>query len=89
VRSVAARIDHDDHAGPLLQTSIAGRLAPLDERALARAFWTYPLFTLGVIVRIHWHALRLWLKGVAPHRKPAAPASALTRSLHESPADLP
>ena len=83
-----ARIDHDDCAGPLLQTSISGRLVPLDERTLARAFWAYPLFTVGVIARIHWHALRLWLKGVPVHRKPAAPASALTRSLHESPADL-
>ena len=31
--------------------------------ALARrVLWRYPLMTWGVMARIHWQALRLWLK---------------------------
>lgn len=76
-----ARIDHDDADGPLLQTSIEGKLQPLTDRALLRAFGGYPAFTLGVMSRIHWQALKLWLKRVPFFRKPAPPAVAMTRSL--------
>ena len=59
-----ARIDHDDAAGPLLQTSVSGRLHALTRPTLRRALWRYPAMTLAVIARIHWQALRLWCKGV-------------------------
>lgn len=59
-----ARISHDDAAGELISTAIAGRLEPLSQATLRRAFWRYPLFTLGVIARIHWQALRLIAKRV-------------------------
>jgi DUF1365 family protein len=36
------------------------------------------LLTLKTIAAIHWHALRLWLKGVRMHRRPAAPAAPVT-----------
>jgi DUF1365 family protein len=75
-----ARIDHDDADGPLLLTSIEGRLAPLTDALLVRAFFTYPAFTFGVMARIHWQALKLWLKRVPYFRKPAPPATVLTRS---------
>jgi len=75
-----ARIDHDDGDGPLLLTSIEGRLQPLNDARLARAFLAYPAFTLGVMTRIHWQALRLWLKRVPFFRKPEPPQSLLTAS---------
>ena len=62
-RSVA-RIQYDDAQGPLLLTSVSGELAPLTPRRLLSAVLRMPLLTLGVIARIHWHALRLWLKRV-------------------------
>ena len=74
-----ARIDVDDADGPLLVTSLAGALEPLSRRALTRAFITYPVFTFGVIARIHWQAVRLWVKRVPIFRKPEPPALTLTR----------
>ncbi len=59
-----ARIDHDDAQGPLLLTSVSGVLAPLTAARLRQALWRMPLLTLGVVARIHWQALRLWLKRV-------------------------
>jgi DUF1365 family protein len=37
------------------------------------AFLRYPLMSLGVIFRIHWQALKLWVKGVPFHSKPNPP----------------
>jgi uncharacterized protein len=85
-----AKIDHDDADGPLLQTSIEGRLVPLTERALLRAFFAYPAFSLGVVARIHWQALRLWLKRVPFFAKPPPPAASVTRSVRApDPSPLP
>ena len=43
--------------------------------------WTISgLVTLGVIVRIHWQALRLWLARVPLVRKPPPPTPFVTRS---------
>jgi DUF1365 family protein len=74
-----ARIDHDDDTGPLLQTSVSGHLAPLTERSARAAFFGMPMMTLGVLARIHWHALRLWFKRVPFFSKPAAPQAFITR----------
>lgn len=73
------RIDHDDAEGPLLRTSVSGTLAPLTRRSLLRAFCAMPLAGIGVVVRIHWQALRLALKRVPFFRKPAAPDTFITR----------
>jgi DUF1365 family protein len=76
---VVARIDHDDADGPLLLTSVSGRLAPLTSSSVRAAFFGMPMMTLGVIARIHWQALRLWLKRVPFFRKPAPPGLSVTR----------
>lgn len=74
-----ARIDHDDEHGALIQTSVSGTLEPLSPRSLRRAFFGMPLMTLGVIGRIHWQAVRLWLKRVPFFRKPEPPTGFVTR----------
>lgn len=73
------RIDHDDEEGPLIQTSVGGTLQPLTAARLAAVFIGMPLMTWGVVARIHWHALRLWLKRVPFFRKPPAPEAFTTR----------
>lgn len=59
-----ARIDYDDADGELLLTSISGKARAWSAAALLGAFLRMPFLTLGVIARIHWQALKLWLKGV-------------------------
>ena len=63
-RRTVARIEHDDADGPLLLTSVSGTLEPLTRRRLHQALWRMPLLTLGVVVRIHWQALRLLARRV-------------------------
>ena len=76
---LVARVDHDDEAGALLETSVSGHLAPLTRKALRRAFFGMPLMTLGVIARIHWQALQLAVKRVPFFGKPAPPQAFITR----------
>ena len=59
-----ARIDYDDADGELLLTSISGKPRAWSMAALASAFLKMPFLTAGVMFRIHWQALKLWLKGV-------------------------
>ncbi|MBS0495510.1 MAG: DUF1365 domain-containing protein [Proteobacteria bacterium] len=80
LQSTRVRIDYHDAEGPVLLTGIAGRLEPLTAASRRRALWRYPLLTLGVMARILWNALLLWLKQVPFHTKPQAPASPVSRS---------
>ena len=79
VEKTLARIDYDDHAGPLLQTSVGGTLVKLTAASQRRALWRYPVMTLGVMARIHWQAFKLWRKGVPLVHKPRAPQIFVTR----------
>jgi DUF1365 family protein len=73
------RVDHDDAEGPLLNTSVSGALEPITPAALRRVLWRYPAMTLMVMARIHWQALKLWVKRVRFVRKPPAPDQFVTR----------
>jgi DUF1365 family protein len=74
-----ARIVHHDDEGPLLVTSISGRLHPLTPASRRAVFLRMPLMSFAVIARIHWRALRLWLMRIPVVGKPAAPDSFITR----------
>jgi DUF1365 family protein len=74
-----ARIDHHDAQGLLIQTSVSGLLKPLTSARLRAAFFGMPMMTLAVIARIHWQAVRLWIKRVPFFHKPAPPTRFTTR----------
>ncbi len=76
---IVARIDHDDNAGPLLLTSLSGELEPLTKISARRAFLSHPMHSFGVVVRIHWQALKLWGKRVPFVAKPTPPHEHVTR----------
>jgi DUF1365 family protein len=76
-----ARIDYlvDGSEQPLLATSISGASHPLNARSARRLLFRYRWFTVGVITRIHWQALKLCLKRVPFVPKPAPPLTRLSR----------
>lgn len=77
---LVARVElHDEH-GPLLITSLSGELAPWTAARAWATFARMPLLTLGIVARIHWQALRLWLRRVPWQRKPLPPAAAVTHA---------
>lgn len=61
---LALRIKERDADGDYLIATWNGVAEPLDDRSLARRFLSHPMMSVGVIFGIHWHALRLALKGV-------------------------
>ena len=53
-----------------LITSLVGHLQPLTKVSLRSAFWRYPLVTVKAVLMIHWHALKLIIKGIQYIKKP-------------------
>jgi uncharacterized protein len=78
-----ARIDYDDGAGEtrsvLLETSISGIAEPISAKAVRGLIWRYRWFTAGVIMRIHWQAIKLLIKRVPYISKPQPPLQQTTR----------
>lgn len=61
-----------------LLAHVGGRARPLAAARLLGALLRFPFMTLGVMARIHWHALLLWRKGAIFHRKPNPPLERTT-----------
>lgn len=71
--------DADNGSGHYgLRTWLRGQSTYLTDSALRRAIWHFPLLTIGVISRIHWQALRLWIKRVTFFSKPVPPLKETT-----------
>jgi DUF1365 family protein len=77
-----ARIDYFDGDGDaaLLETHVSGRASAIVPGSARTLLWRYRWFTLAVVARIHWHALRLWSKRVPFFTKPSPPASLVSRN---------
>jgi len=74
--SVAIRVNQCDR--PVLTACLAGERHELSDAKMLRLFLTMPAITAKVIVAIHWEALRLWLKGLRLHQRPAPPERPIT-----------
>lgn len=72
VRDEASRlritINQEQPEGLALHASLDLRRRPLTTRSLARMLVRHPLVTHKTMLLIHWHALRLWLRGARFHR---------------------
>lgn len=62
-----------DAEGTLMSATQSGKRLPLDSRNLIRQFFRVPFQTAKVLAGIHWHALRIWLRGVPFLHKPEPP----------------
>ncbi|AZN38204.1 DUF1365 domain-containing protein [Iodobacter ciconiae] len=80
--SAFVAIDYFDQEGLLIKTAIAGRHHSFTPAHLRRALLAQPFLTLGVVAKIHWQALRLWLKRVPFYRKPQPPLHPVSHPLH-------
>lgn len=56
-------IDLRQDGDPMLSTSLVLRRVRLTDRSLLRMLLRHPLVSHKTIALIHWHALRLWLRG--------------------------
>ncbi|MCP1727992.1 DUF1365 family protein [Natronospira proteinivora] len=63
--------DSDD--APQMLASWSGKRRPLNDRGLLTMSLKVPFQGLKIIALIHWHALKLWLRGVPFHSKPRPP----------------
>lgn len=61
---LSLRIRQHGQDGPVLIATQSGKARPLTDRALLGQLARDPLMTFKIMALIHWHALRLWLKGV-------------------------
>lgn len=57
----------------LLVASQNGKRQAFTTANLARQLLRVPLQTVKVLVAIHWHALKIWVRGTPFHTKPQAP----------------
>ncbi|MCK1390948.1 DUF1365 family protein [Bradyrhizobium sp. 1] len=82
VRPPAAQVEVSIHGKEgdktVITASLSGRRHPLTDSALIKAFFSHPLLTLKVIAAIHWHALRMILKGFRLHPRKLEAQRAVT-----------
>lgn len=70
---VAIAVAGSDAEGTMITAALSAGRTALTDGALLRLLFTHPLMTLKVITAIHWHALKLWRKGLTLRARPAAP----------------
>lgn len=75
---ISVAIVTSDRIGSVLTAALRGKRSALSDSTLLHALATHPLLTLKVISAIHWHALRLLLKGFKPRPRPRPPNDPVT-----------
>jgi DUF1365 family protein len=62
----------------MLVAALSGDRVTLTDKTLLRVVLTHPLLTLKVVGAIHWHALRMLLKGLRMRTRPSPPPAPVT-----------
>lgn len=62
----------------ILLTSMTGKLKPFNQKILLKSLMHYPFMTILVVGRIHYQALKLWIKGIHYYPKPHPPKEDIT-----------
>jgi len=68
-----SRIDYFQDATHTLMTSVSGTEYALNRYSIFRAIASFPFLTFSVVFKIHWQAIKLWLKGAKFYKKPKPP----------------
>ncbi len=63
----------NDQQLPKLSATQTGNAVEFSDRQILKQVIRFPFLTAKVLGAIHWHALKLWLKGARFHRKPEPP----------------
>ncbi|MGE3245706.1 MAG: DUF1365 domain-containing protein [Beijerinckiaceae bacterium] len=71
-------IQASDADGPMIFTSVNADRKEFSSTAMLFTWLGHPLLTLKVIAAIHYHAARLWLKGVKLRIRPPPPSRPAT-----------
>ncbi len=74
-------IDYSIAGEKVLLTSMTGKIKPLNQKNLLKSLINYPFMAMLVILRIHYQALKLWIKGVAYRPKAELPKENITEAL--------
>lgn len=76
--SIGFWIDYAIDCEKVLLTSMTGNLKPLTQRCLLKSLIDYPFMAILVMGRIHYQALKLWIKGMHYYPKPQPPKENIT-----------
>ncbi|WP_370261785.1 DUF1365 domain-containing protein [Limnobacter sp.] len=79
-----ARINYFEDQTLQLSTSVSGELSHPSAGLWGRTLVKYGWFTLAVIIKIHWQAVKLLFKGAKFHRKPAPPSQLISHTEQEA-----
>ncbi|MFN3891892.1 MAG: DUF1365 domain-containing protein [Beijerinckiaceae bacterium] len=74
--TIAIRGYNDD--GTLITAVHTAARVEVSDLSIARTLLSHPLMAIKVIGGIHWEALKIWLKGVRLHERPAPPEKPAT-----------
>jgi uncharacterized protein len=79
-----ARINYFEGKVQQLSTSVSGKLVHPSTLLWGKTLLKYGWFTLAVIAKIHWQAVKLLFKGAKFHGKPAPPHQTITQTEFEA-----
>lgn len=77
-KRLSLSINASNVQGPVIFTSLHADRSELTSGSLFKAWVSHPLLSLKVITAIHFHALRLWFKGIKLRLRPPPPVNPAT-----------